>query len=503
MCPTTLADLPIHARELAADSLVWMDQFWSSGDCLLVLEPPGTDPRKPGVRNSSWYALALLMRQADGDLERATRTIDAVLATQFDEPNAPYHGTFPRWLGEPHPPVDAVMWRDYDPNWRQFVGTIWALILDAYEPLLPEDLTQRLERSIQLAVLGEPPDRCPPSYTNIALLKAGLLTWSGNRFERPEWTEYGETFGQAVFDLFQEHTAFYEYNSPTYGGTDFYALAFWKNHAQSSLLGEHGAEMEAALWRDVARYYHAGLGNVCGPFSRSYGMNMLDYGAILGLTIWLAVGRTAAPFPDEPGLFEHCHDYCFGPLLAFVGVEVPQDVIQDFLGFSEERLVRHQISSQPLRIATAWLGEDRMIGAESVRFDEATRQGYRPLGDQYHPVTMHWRMPSGEIGWMRLRHEGPVDAQAEPNTLSIAGYVDEFFAARGSRAHYEYTFEIHLPGAGETATIATDTWQLPGLTAELQTPLSKPAVERERDTIRITYQAQEDQEIARFRFRVR
>ena len=63
--------------------------------------------------------------------------------------------------------------------------------------------------------------------------------------------------------------------------------------------------------------------------------------------------------------------------------------------------------------------------------------------------------------------------------------------------------EIHLPGASETATIATDTWQLPGLTAELQTPLSKPAVERERDTIRITYQAQEDQEIARFRFRVR
>ena len=498
----TLMHLSANARTLAADSLIWSDQFWDPEVNLLVLDPPDAEIQKPNVRNSSWYALGLLMRDDGDDRQRAIRTIDAVLDTQFYEPGSPYHGTFPRWVGEPHPLEDAIIWRDYDPNWRQFIGSTWALILDEYSQRLPADLIQRMDRSVQLAVLGEPPDRCPPAYTNIALMKAGLLTWAGDRFDRSEWTTYGEEFGQAVFDLFKEQSAFYEYNSPTYYGTDFFALAFWKNYARSSMLSRMGREMEATLWRDVAQYYHAGLRNVCGPYSRSYGMNMADYGALLGLAIWTAVGRTEAPFPNRSGLFDHSHDYCYGPPLALVGVEVPEDVISDLMEFSGERLVRHRIAAKPDRVATAWLTDSLMIGAESVHFDAATRRAYRPLGDQYHPVTMHWRCPNGAIGWLRLRHEGPVDARIEPGRLIIAGYVDPFFAERGSPAHYDYTFEIHVPGGLRKDAITPDQWQLPGVTIKPKTGVSAPTLTEEGGQTCITFHVDAKRETALFVFEI-
>ena len=90
------------------------------------------------------------------DTEKAVRTIHAIIDTQFDEPGMAYHGTFFRWVGETHPPgMDSVMWKDYDPNWRQFIGLGFATILEEYEHRLPQDLIARMDRSLKLAVEGE------------------------------------------------------------------------------------------------------------------------------------------------------------------------------------------------------------------------------------------------------------------------------------------------------------------------------------------------------------
>ena len=31
---------------------------------------------------------------------------------------------------------------------------------------------------------------------------------------------------------------------------------------------------------------------------------------------------------------------------------------------------------------------------------------------QYNPVTVHWERPDGDVGWLRLRHRGPLSATA-------------------------------------------------------------------------------------------
>ena len=185
------------------------------------------------MRNSIWYGLGLLMRNDNGDTDRAIQVIGAVLDNQFDEPGTIYHGTFYRYVGEPHPPENPTTWRDFDPNWRQFIGTVLAIMLDEYVDSLPETLVKRMDYAIQLAVVGEPVDRCPPSYTNIALMKAVLMTWAGDRYGREDWLRDGEAFGQAVYDLFVAHGTFDEYNSPTYYGVNFYALALWRLYGHS------------------------------------------------------------------------------------------------------------------------------------------------------------------------------------------------------------------------------------------------------------------------------
>jgi hypothetical protein len=270
----TLASLSPHAAGLTAAALAWTDQFWDPAAALLAIESDdhGMQTRH-SVRNSLWYALGLMLRDQEDDRARAAATIAAVLDNQYDAPGTVYHGTFRRWPGETQPP-SPVMWRDYDPNWRQFVGTTLALLLEEFDSALPPALVARMDHALELAVVGEPPDRCSPAYTNIALMKAALMTWAGDRYGHSAWTQTGEAFGRAVFDLFQVHQTFAEYNSPTYYGVNFYALALWRVYAKSAALAQMGAAMERALWRDVARDYHAGLRNVAGPYTRSYGMDM-------------------------------------------------------------------------------------------------------------------------------------------------------------------------------------------------------------------------------------
>ncbi len=485
---TSLDDLSPNARSLTLESIDWSSQYWDPSRALLALDSENLDgPIHHSVRNSSWYALGLLMRNQDGDLERAIRTFHAVLDYQFDEPGTPFHGTFYRAPQEAHPPVDAIMWRHYDPNWRQFIGTTLMLALDEYADRLPADLIARMDRSIELAIVGEPPDRCAPHYTNIALMKAALMTWAGDRYNRPDWAAEGERFGQAAYDVFRRHGTFHEYNSPTYYGVNFYALALWRRYSRSAQLAAQGAEMEAALWRDVAAFYHAGLGNVAGPYSRTYGMDMHKYGALLGMSIWLAVGRKLAPFPRERGMFAHGHDFCYGPAMALAGSEVPADALPHLRAFQGERIIERRLPTTHERTASAWIGASVMVGAESLRLTSEV-PGVIPGLDspQYHPVTMHWAMPDGDVGWMRLRHLGPVDARAAVGRLTIVGPLAPSGMDRYGDMHRSYVFEMACNAASGT-DISAEKWILPGLTVHVQSDLPAPDISIDGDLIYVTY----------------
>lgn len=194
-----------------AVATAWMDRTWDD-DVGLLWNPAGAFDDVTGgprtvhlVRESAWYALGLLRRGGPADRDRAARVLGTVLDHQYDEPGQPWHGTFVRFPEWAPPQAGAVEWVDYDPNWRQFVGTALAVAVSDFA--LPKTLEGRARAAIELAVAAEPPDRVPPTYANIALLRAWLEAWAGRTDPR---------YATAVADAFRRHGCFVEHNSPTY-----------------------------------------------------------------------------------------------------------------------------------------------------------------------------------------------------------------------------------------------------------------------------------------------
>jgi hypothetical protein len=249
-----------------------MDRWWD-GTTGLLWNPAGafddvTDgPRTVHlVRETAWYAIGLLRRDAAGDGDRAEQALHAVLDHQYVAPGRPWHGSFVRFPEWPEPTDDAVEWLDYDPNWRQFLGS--ALAVAVSDGALSTRLAARARTAIELAVTSEPPTRVPPTYANIALLRAWLDAWSGRR---------ALTYARSVAAAFHRHGCFAEHGSPTYYGVDLLALGLWQRADAPAELQALGAEIEAALWSDIAIWWHADLGNLCGPYSRAYGMDLNAY----------------------------------------------------------------------------------------------------------------------------------------------------------------------------------------------------------------------------------
>ncbi len=439
--------------DLLDRSMAWMDPWWDAGVGLLWNMEGSLDDLAPPrslhlVPQSAWYAAGVLFRSGPGDVERAARTFDALCNCQYSSPDtasAEWHGTFARFLETPVPPlVGATRWVDYDPNWRQFVGTVFELVLQDGQPglKLPADTQRRMQAAIDLAVTSEPLDRVPPTYSNIALMRAWLEVERG----RPG----AEDYAAAVVDCFDEFGAFEEYNSATYYGIDLYALALWRDRSSSPVLREAGARIEATLWRDIARWYHPRMRNLCGPWSRSYGMDLTAYASLLGIWMWPAVGAERAPFPDVEGpAFDHSHDFTHGPMAEHLGPAVPDDALAALVEFSGEHLVTQRITGTDRtdRVATGWLSDTVMCGGESGA-QAASARG------QYHPATVHWLVPDGDVGWIRLVHYVPARAVASTGALAVTCLPSD---RRGPVAP-----EWWVSGAAG-ADLSGREWRLPGL----------------------------------------
>ena len=455
---TPLASLDPAPADLATAAVAWGDRWWDP-DAGLLWNPDDAFEELPAGRSvhlvpqSAWYAAGLLLRGSEGDLARASSVLTAVLDTQYDAPGEVWDGTFARFQEWPVPSSDATIWVDYDPNWRQFIGTTFSLVLSDLAEGLDDALLARMEAAVRRAVDGEPEGRVPAWYSNIALMKSWLEIEHGTRADRPDVVAAGEALAEEVVRLFDRHGAFDEFNSPTYYGIDLFALRLWRTRSSSARLRSWGARLEDALWEDVARFHHAGLRNLAGPWSRSYGMDMCAYAGALGLWVWGALGRDLAPFPDVARPFGHSHDLFMGGVAALLGADIPAGAAAELEAFSGPRLVRRVISDEPPRVATAWLEATAMLGAES------SGDGWSAWG-QYHPVTGHWRAPDGSLAWFRLRHRAPVLAEAGERSLTATCHPHP--------RHGPQPVVIEVLGPGlDLDGLRAGRWSVPGLLAEV------------------------------------
>jgi hypothetical protein len=398
-----------RVSDLADVTRQWSMRWWDPAEHM-VWNPPGSfDDETPPqtlhlVPNTAWCAYALL---AADERDEGVAALRALLAVQYDAPGRVWDGTFRRFLEMPEPPDDAVMWVHYDPNWRQFVGTTFALIVEDFGDRLEPALIDQLVASIGRACAGEPDRRIPPSYTNPALMRAWLDAWYGARVNDAHYVDRGLAFAARLAAEFDEFGAFDEFNSPTYYGIDLYALRLWQQCAPDPLFAREGARLEDGLWVSAAAFYNANLRNFCGPYTRSYGADARRSVSLFSLWIWAVLGREFAPLPDlDAPSVDHGHDLMAGPVFARLA---PSSVPDAFRRFAGTHTVRQALPRG--RVVTSWIAPNVMLGAESSAVDWG---GW----SQFMPVTAHWG--SGEqlaVLWLVDPHV--VDARASERGLDI------------------------------------------------------------------------------------
>ena len=200
-----------------------MDRWWDD-DAGLLWNPPGSfegvvEPRSVHlVRETAWYAIGLLRRDGPGDRARAEAALDTVVDHQYDEPGQPWHGTFVRFPEWAAPTEGATEWIDYDPNWRQFLGTALAVAITDF------DLLDR----------ASPRGPATPStspWTRSRRIGSRRATPTSPCSARGSTRGRGEpttATPRAVVDAFRRHGCFSEYGSPTYYGIDLLALGLWQ-----------------------------------------------------------------------------------------------------------------------------------------------------------------------------------------------------------------------------------------------------------------------------------
>ena len=412
-----------------------MDALWDPQANLLWYElshAPAHLPRRHMVRETGWYCLGLLQRAAPGDVERANRALREVLAQQYLAPARIWHGTWAR-APEDAPPRDgAVIWRHYDPNWRQFIGATLLIIQRTFATSLSAENARAINSALRQAVEGEPPDRVDARYTNIAMLRAWLDVEAGELLCEPQWIERGEALARAVLERYEHYGALDEFNSPTYYGVDLLAAALWAR--RSTRLAQLGDRIESLLWHDIASFYHAGLRNLCGPYARSYGMALEDYVGLVSL--WMKQRDPNAPLPHIDAQLEHGHDLCLAPFVELLGTCIPDELHQQnaFGAFAGERQLARRLPNGV--VATAWMTEHLMIGGFA-----GSKVAAR---DQFHPATAHWRDNAGNLQWLRLRSAAPLHATATRYELHLQLVTDQQITIEHSGGE-----AVLMPGEGE------------------------------------------------------
>lgn len=402
------------------------------------------------VRGTSYYALGLLLRDSPGDRERATDALNAVLQNQYTRPGVRWYGTYKRTPEEYDPNEKSVMWRDYDPNWRDFIGTALEMVLIEFPNELPADLVTRLYTSIDHAVAGEMAEgRLVPTYTNPSLMYGAILDFAASHHNHPEWKAKSAEWNENFYKLYSRYHAFTEFNSPTYDFVDLYGISLWRQYGSTDRMRSMGADMEKGLWDEIGSLYQPELHNISGPYDRSYAMDMENDAGNLFAAMLMVLDAKDAPLARSVTLANSK----ISPFQAILGVKIPAHVVSELCSFHDPHLVRKQIADD--RIATAWIGKNVIFGGEStnktrdVRLASGSGATYHPAS-QFHPVTVQWRTPSGEIGWIRIAESPMIDATADEHGISI------------STSGGPLRFRIFATGM-TSQNLTKGLWDLPGL----------------------------------------
>ena len=469
------------------------------------------------IRESMYYALALMIKNKENAWEEIEKICNAVIALQINAPREVFHGVFRHSPDEPLPPMgqldaqrlglfgryyadytheqitDAfhqkliqdprlseysakieallndsvletvpVVWDTYEPNIREFILMCFSMLQKHGEKLMSPSLKAELDRSARLAMegaLARSKSNFTPLNTNIQCMHIFLLDFYGERFQEKAWQDYAVSYAQKMLERYRECHACAEFNSPTYCGVDLSTLGFIRRYSQNPPLIQLASELEEGIWRDMAEFYNPAMRNFCGPYSRAYELDMSIHTCFCDILYW-ALGENH--FPWHPFSIESV----INPLTLLGDVRIPEDVKQDFLIPKQDNVLYHRFRelsergdpdrNSALCTATGWITPDLMIGALS---------GSENPSYQLHPMVVFWRQKKG-LGTIKLLRCLPDGKMTHLHTVFFDGKADRGHITMDIsvqvRRDVDIFFEIEASEL-DSAVITDSEWRFPGL----------------------------------------
>ena len=531
-------------NEVLQRSTAFMDALYDS-EMGLIRADWVNDACGHDVRGSSHYAVGLLARGTKEDISRGEKVIRTILANRMLAPGEIYHATFKRDVTEPLPPAGVYPWRDvspdcralgdriidrtansffaalekegmpaseivrmetlywkalcknfpvtwktYDPNWREFIASAFAVILALFEEKLSAELIEEMEDAMKLCVsasIDRQKAGLSPMNTNIELMHIFICDYYGTRFQMAEVQQHAQAVLADFYRNYQEFHAIAEYNSPTYCGVDLYALALLRAFGSTEEVRKQGTALEEGLWEDIAKFYNPSLDQISGPFSRCYEMD-LNIHTSMPTLLYLALGSEHREYPVD-----NC-ETSYNPILALSGIRIPPSIVPSLLAHTEDRQVCTRFrelneretgdSNHSVCTATAWIASGIMLGALS---------GSRNLSGQLHPATVYWAH-EGNLMSLRIRRRYPghdsmdairtvyFDAKVQKQTMEIDVHID-------TERNVEIYFEIIGEGI-DPNHLSASKWRLPGLQVDLSGNMPAPQIIPTTDGAEVIFSAQ-------------
>ena len=409
------------------------------------------------------YGLHLVRETALGaflDLEnarvaRAERALRAVLRHQYSPTtDARWAGTFKTHAAQPDAGTSDAdgrvrdrEWRDYDPNWRQFLGLVLWVTQRLHGHVLPDDLNDAMLRAAHDAARSEPPGRINERYTNVALMHAWLQHACGVA---------PDGLAAAVAAQVRDDGDIAEYNSPTYDAISLLAASLLVDHTSDPELQDLGRLVRQRVGARLAAVWHNSLGVQAGPYSRAYGFDPRLYVSLVSVFM-TALGVPAAGPSRLDVNTTHVHDLYFLPLFR----RLCGGMREHFSPFEASNARRYEQRFGNV-VATSVVEADRVIGWEHGR---RTRFAL----DQYAPFAMYSR-------------EGFIGVRTRPDTdwvdvIEIGSRVYELRCAR--RTGPDITHDVaaltvvasRAPVTHENEMLFGDvTLQFPDISVEVRLP---------------------------------
>jgi len=398
------------------------------------------------LRSMTRLAEALLFRNEGDDLGNAIKILKWILKNQYTDVKSEYYGMW----------KTNILNDRHDQNWREFVGCDLIIIYNFYPHLLPADLLESIKTGLIHAAKGALKRNVGADYTNISVMSAFLMDYVGNTFNINELNVCGLRKATEIYQLFNQHQTFSEYNSPTYYGVTLIGLALWRELA-SEPIKNIGLELEEALWTEIGSNYHPALRNLTGPYFRGYGMDMRKYFSIAG--IWIAVALDAeklAPLPRGKGAKEE--EMSNISTILHLGLSIPKPVLLSLKEFTagewKERLIPSIIAGDTLKYITSIVYPGWMMGG---------LWGNLRVWNQIKTGTIHWQNSNAETEWLLVPGDGKTNVRVTNTSMNI------FRANEKSTSFSLFIYARDL----STFNVSDKVWKFPAMELTVNSKLKK------------------------------